>query len=400
MHVMRYTLLYIWWILLGGVMPLYATGGDSVRFSLLTCAPGEQIYELFGHTAIRYQNFSKQVDVVYNYGLFDFDSPHFIWRFVRGETDYQLGVMPYGYFELAYSQRGSAVVEQQLDLNDYEAVRLAELLYKNSLPQNRVYRYNYFYDNCTTRARDRIEEALGGAVFYPPGNEGTTYRGWVHQHTKGYPWADFGISLCLGSEADKELGHRQQMFLPANLQWMFSHATVRGGGEEPVRKLVKHEVELIPSDPAMREGGSAFPLTPMQTALLLLALVALCSWQEWRRRQVWWGIDLLLFTLQGVAGCIITFLFFFSTHPTVGSNWLVIMLNPIPLLYLPVMICRVRKLKKDPYDVANVAVLTLFIAFLPLIPQKISLVIVPLALVLLIRSVLHLAVARCRCRIA
>jgi len=137
-----------------------------------------------------------------------------------------------------------------------------------------------------------------------------------------------------------------------------------------------------------------FPLTPMQTALLLLAVVAGCSVWEWKRRRVMWGMDVLLFLLQGLAGCVIAFLFFFSVHPTVGSNFLLILFNPLPLIGLPWMVICARKGKKCLYDMVNAAILTLFIAFLPLIPQKISLVVVPLALNLLIRSVLHLAVAR------
>lgn len=383
-------------ICLCALWPSVLVGRDSLQFSLLTCAPGQQVYELFGHTAIRCRNFTQGTDWVYNYGMFDFGAPDFVMRFVRGETDYELGVVPFHYFEREYALRGSAVREQVLSLNEYELSRLDNLLRENYLPENRVYRYNYFYDNCTSRARDRIEDALSGRVIYPPGMKGATFRTWVHQYTKNHPWTDFGISLCLGAEADRPINGRSQMFLPDNLRQAMNHATVHGGGDMPVRKLVKSDVEIIPSMADGVEEGSAFPLTPMQTALVTLVLVALCSLWEWKRRRVWWGVDVLLFLIQGLAGCVIAFLFFFSVHPTVGSNWLLIIFNPLPFIGLPWMINCIRKGKKCPYDVANVAVLTLFIVFLPLIPQKISLVVVPLALNLLIRSVLHLAVVRLR----
>lgn len=374
--------------------PLGAVGRDSLQFSLLTCAPGELVYELFGHTAIRCRNFTKGTDLVYNYGMFDFDTPNFVMRFVRGETDYMLGVVPFEYFEREYAFRGSAVKEQVLALEEYETHWLDTLLRDNYLPENRVYRYNYFYDNCTSRARDQIEMALNGDVMYPPGVKGATFRAWVHQYTKNHPWTDFGISLCLGAEADRPISSRLQMFLPDNLRQAMNHATVHGVGEIPVRKLVKSEIEILPSMKDGVEESGAFPLTPMQTALVLLALVVLCSWWEWKHCRVWWGVDVLLFLVQGLAGCLIAFLFFFSVHPTVGSNYLLIIFNPLPLIGLPWMINRIRKGKKCLYDVGNATILTLFIAFLPLIPQKISLVVVPLALNLLIRSVLHLAVAR------
>lgn len=366
---------------------------DSVRFSLLTCSPGEEIYELFGHTAVRYRNITTGEDLVINYGIFDFDTPNFILRFVRGETDYMMGITPFRYFINSYAMRGSSVLEQQLDLTTGEANKLDSLFRVNYLPSNRIYRYNYFYDNCTTRARDRIEEALADSLFYSAIEEGTTYRQWVKRCTEGHPWADFGINLCLGAEADKSLNNRQQMFLPMNLQQAFSQAVVLR--DSVSRNLVFNEAYLL--DPcAENNPQDGLEITPMQTAWTLFLVVLLLSLLEWHRRSVWWGIDLLLFSLQGVAGCLIAFLFFCSVHPTVGSNYLLIILNPLPLFFLPTMLYRIRKGKKDPYDVANLVVLTLFIAFLPVIPQKISLVIVPLALILWIRSLLHLIVVRAK----
>lgn len=379
-------------VLCSAMMSVASLKTDSLRFSLLTCEPGELVYELFGHTAIRCQNFTRGTDIVYNYGMFDFDTPNFIMRFVRGETDYELGVVPFKRFVQQYAWRGSAVIEQELRLDSYEAMRLDSLLKDNYLPENRVYRYNYFYDNCTSRARDRIEDAMGGRVIYPPGVKGATFRGWVRQYTHTHPWADFGIGLCLGAEADRPINGRSQMFLPDNLRQAINHATVHGGSEIPIRKLTKQEKKILPSLKEENENNCSILFTPMSTALCLLTLVLTCCILEWRRKKIWWGIDLLLFALQGLAGCVIAFLFFFSTHPTVGSNYLLIIFNPLPLLALPWMIKRIRKGKKCLYDWINILVLALFIILLPLIPQKISLVVVPLVLNLLIRSILHLVV--------
>ena len=178
---------------------------DSIQFSLLTCAPGNEIYALFGHTAIRYQNFSRGVDLVFNYGMFSFNTPHFVYRFVKGETDYQLGITPYPYFESEYAFRGSSVYQQILNLTYSEKMSLLKLLQDNYLPENRIYRYNYFYDNCTTRARDQIEKSIQGQVVYPSVSWHKTFRGIVHEFTKGSPWDELGIDLCLGAEADKPI---------------------------------------------------------------------------------------------------------------------------------------------------------------------------------------------------
>ena len=190
---------------------------DSVRVSLLTCAPGTEIYELFGHTAIRYENPAEGKDLVFNYGIFSFNTPNFVLRFVKGETDYRLGVVPYSYFEGEYAVRGSSVYQQTLNLTDEEKQKIWDLLEENYRPGNRIYRYNYFYDNCTTRARDKIEDCIDGKVVYPQAEEGVTFRDIVHRCTKGNEWDELGIDLCLGSEADVPIDGRKQMFAPFNM---------------------------------------------------------------------------------------------------------------------------------------------------------------------------------------
>lgn len=363
---------------------------DSVQFSLLTCSPGELIFELFGHTAIRYQNFTTGEDIVYNYGLFDFDSPNFIWRFMRGETDYELGAIPYYYFQQSYLTRGSDVFQQTIRLTPQEAFTLDSLLRDNLRPANKTYRYNYFYDNCTTRARDQIERALKHRIEYPQTDTLTTYRDWVQFCTKGHPWSSFAIDCCLGAEADRPLDLRQQLFLPQNLKKAFEDATVKDSVGNS-QKLVNSALFIVPPQQEAEDKDNDNIFSPTIIMWTAWILILLSSWLEWKRHTLFWGLDLILCGIQGIIGLIITFLFFFSTHPTVGSNYLIILFNPLPLLYLPVMIYKVRKRQKDVYDLANATILTLFLTFLWAIPQKISLVIVPLALILLTRSVLHLA---------
>ena len=133
---------------------------DDTRISVLTCSPGDKAYELFGHTAVRYVNKSKEMDVVFNYGFFDFNSPGFMWRFALGETDYCLGCIPFSYFVPEYEKRGSSVTEQLLDLTPEQEQRLFDALVENCKPENKTFRYNYFYNNCTTKARDKIIEVL------------------------------------------------------------------------------------------------------------------------------------------------------------------------------------------------------------------------------------------------
>lgn len=133
---------------------------DSVRISLLTCAPGEEIYSLFGHTAIRYEEPARGIDRVYNYGLFSFNTPNFTLRFALGNADYRLGVEDYRHFAVEYEYFGRSVWQQTLNLTAEEQQQLITLLEENYRPENRIYRYNFFYDNCATRPRDKVEESL------------------------------------------------------------------------------------------------------------------------------------------------------------------------------------------------------------------------------------------------
>ena len=281
--------------------------------------------------------------------------------------------------------RGSSVYQQELNLTEAEKVKLIQLLQENYLPANRVYRYNYFYDNCTTRARDKIEESIQGKVVYPKNEKIVSYRDILHEFTDGSEWSEFGIDLCLGSEADEPIDERKQMFAP-----FYMLAAARGAmihRTDTVVPLIRKEVKIVD---AILEDEPAFPLSPMTCALLLLACtVLMVGWSVYKGCPclAW---NALMFSLQGLGGCIIAFLFFFSLHPTVGSNWLLILFNPLPLLYLPVMIYRGVKRLKDPYHVYNAVCLTSFMILMPLIPQEFNPTVLPLALNLLLLSLGHL----------
>lgn len=368
-----------------GMLSVRAASLDSVRISLLTCEPGSEIYALFGHSAIRYENPAKQEDWVFNYGMFSFREPNFVMRFVKGETDYQLGVVPFRYFEAEYGMRGSSVYQQELNLTNAEKEKLAGLLFENYLPANRVYRYNYFYDNCTTRARDKIEESIQGKVVYPVSDRVVSYRDILHEFTAGSEWSEFGIDLCLGSEADEPIDERKQMFAP-----FYMLAAARGAvihRTDTMMPFVRKETKIVD---AVLEDEPAFPLSPMACALLLLAVTVIIVGRGLYKGRQCLAWNVVMFLLQGLGGCIIAFLFFFSLHPTVGSNWLLILFNPLPLIYLPWLIGRGIKQQKDPYHVYNAVVLTSFILLMPFLPQEFNLTVLPLALNLLLLSVGHL----------
>lgn len=363
---------------------------DSIRFSLLTCGAGEEIYSLFGHTAIRYENFTRGIDAVFNYGIFSFNTPNFILRFTLGETDYQLGVTSYKQFAYEYTWTGRDVWQQTLNLNAEEKKKLLALLEENYLPQNRIYRYNFFYDNCATRPRDQIERAVQGTLEYADDmtsfQTGISFRDIVHQYTIGHSWARFGIDLCLGSQADKDITRRQMMFAPFYLKDFLAKAQLKNaqGMERP---LVFSEDHIIQSP---QQTSTEETPSPLQTAFLLFTIVTIATAYGIYRRKSLWLLDLLLFLAAGVAGCILAFLASFSQHPAVSPNYLLFLFHPLHLLCLPWMIKRVRKKEKSIYMWANITVLTFFILLWGIIPQEFNLAVLPLALSLWIRSASNL----------
>ena len=363
---------------------------DSIRFSLLTCGAGEEIYSLFGHTAIRYENFTRGIDAVFNYGIFSFNTPNFILRFTLGETDYQLGVTSYKQVAYEYTWTGRDVWQQTLNLNAEEKKKLLALLEENYLPQNRIYRYNFFYDNCATRPRDQIERAVQGTLEYADDmtsfQTGISFRDIVHQYTIGHSWARFGIDLCLGSQADKDITRRQMMFAPFYLKDFLAKAQLKNaqGMERPLVSSEDHIIQS-PQQTSTEEAPS-----PLQTAFLLFTIVTIATAYGIYRRKSLWLLDLLLFLAAGVAGCILAFLASFSQHPAVSPNYLLFLFHPLHLLCLPWMIKRVRKKEKSIYMWANITVLTFFILLWGIIPQEFNLAVLPLALSLWIRSASNL----------
>ena len=361
---------------------------DSITFSLITCAPGgEAIYSLFGHTAIRYQDKVNRTDIVFNYGLFSFNTPNFIWRFVKGETDYALGAPPFNVFIKEYIYYNRKVHEQELNLQPEEKLKLLELLTINAQPQNRIYRYNFFFDNCSTRPRDIIEASIQGKVIYQEINDRYTFRDIMHQSTVGYDWSRFGMDFCLGIDADKPITYREEMFSPIYLIKAFEQAQIVDNNNT-TRPLVSHESVLF--NPQENCLSGSYLITPIRAFLLLFVFIVGATIYGIKRKKSLWWLDILLFASAGIAGCITALLTFFSEHPTVSPNYLIFAFHPLHLLLMPFFVYKEYKGRRSIYHLTNSIVLTLFILLWPVIPQYFNPAVLPLALCLLIRSLNNL----------
>jgi hypothetical protein len=323
--------------------------------------------------------------------MFDFDAPNFIWRFVKGETDYLLGVTSYGHFIEEYRYHNRSVWQQTLNLTMEEKRKLAGFLMENARPENRKYRYNFLYDNCATRPRDKIEECLNGNIHYMRSSDKShTFRNIIHEFASGNEWACFGMDFCLGPKIDRLIDDRQKMFAPLYLMSYMASAVVTDNEKEP-RLLVCGTCTLVEEVEEKEYSVFAgFPFTPLQTFSTLLFIMALVTAFELKKQRLLWWVDWVLFTVYGVGGCIVFFLIFFSEHPAVSPNYLIVVFHPLHILCLPLVIRREIKKKRNLYHVLNFIILTLFILLWGIIPQRIHLAVLPLSVCLWLRSTTNL----------
>ena len=311
---------------------------DSVEVSLLTCSPHEEIYSLYGHAAIRWHQ--KGNDLVFNWGMFSFNKPYFVLRFVFGLTDYELGAYPYDLFWPYYQKWGSSITEQVLNLNNNEKRRLQQLLAENMRPENRIYRYNFFYNNCSTKPRDIIEQCVDGKIVYEDRKDFMpTFREMVRECNRHHLWSKFGNDMLLGVKADQVTTRQEQEFLPMNLMNSFSHAQIYKDGQH--RPLVVDE--RIAVMPGVQVIEPDFCLSPTELAVLLFIISLVISLYEWKSTHIvkWW--DVALMVVQGLAGVVLTVMIF-SQHPTTSLNLNLLLFNPLPLLFIPAVIKGKRRL--------------------------------------------------------
>ena len=307
---------------------------DSIEISLLTCQPRQYVYSLYGHTAIRIQNHctgaGMGADLAVNYGMFSFGKPYFVLRFVFGLTDYEIGIETFDCFRREYEHDRCGVLQQKLNLTGEEKLALLQAIDENYRPENRVYRYNFFYDNCTTRARDIIIRCINGKVDYAKKERDTSFREMIHQYNSRHPWARTGNDMLLGVKADRATTNAEQQFLPWNLSEDFADAVIRNS-DGTQRKLVTETSWAI--RPEVQIVKKEFPLSPTSCAVLLAAVVAALTIADWRRKRISWWFDTVLFLADALAG-IILLAMVFSQHPTVSFNLQILLLNPLWAVFL------------------------------------------------------------------
>lgn len=348
------------------------TVSDNARFTILTCSPGPDLYSLFGHTAIRFEDHQdgRMVDVVYNYGTFDFQTDNFYLKFATGKLPYMLSKANFGLFQSEYLMFGRGIYEQEIILSQAEKQKLYDLLEENYKPENRTYRYDFFYDNCSTRVRDIIVKALQHdaefSYVYP---REITFRQAIQTYLDYQPWSDFGIDLALGLPCDRVIGPTQCMFLPDSLLQEFNYAFA---GDQPI---VHQSVELLPKEYELTKSGMLTPLFVLGVCLIIHLLLGWVALKRWKNPfQI---SDRIVFLVTGLVGLLVVFLWFFTDHQATKWNLNILWANPLLLLFAFV---RNPKFSGWRHHFLNgyLLLLILVVIFWFLIPQKLPVPAIPL----------------------
>lgn len=305
-----------------GVSAWAETLSDSAYISLITCTPGAELYARYGHTALRVCDPSNRIDVVFNYGIFDFNTDHFYWKFVRGETWYELGATPMSWFMREYDAEQRTVYEQVLSLTLEQRDAIWEALVENYQPENRYYLYNFVFDNCATRPFYLITNTIGEPVMSDyTGYTGATYRTAIRHYTGVLSWANAGINLLFGPKSDRPMNSEQRLFLPEQLMHYMQSAHLPDG-----TPLVS-ESAIAPFKEPKTAWYASWPFG-LCVYCVLLCLVSLYDRQ---RRKLSWGVDLTVGIVYALLLILVAFLTFFSCHPLVGFGWRLFI---IPLVHL------------------------------------------------------------------
>ena len=356
----------------------------EAEISLITCSPTDDaVFTLYGHTALRVYDPVLKIDWVYNYGIFDFSSPNFIYRFAKGETDYKLDTSYFSYFLMEYSTRGSTIYEQVLNLLPEEKESLWQALEWNRKPENRVYRYNFFFDNCATRPAVMVENNIKGYISYAPASELPTFRDVINYCTRNHPWITLGCDLVVGLPSDRVMTLQETFFIPDYLKNAFDKAEIIR--EDTTETLVK-QTNILANGILKPDFLILFPPTPFTAFTVLFVLILALSFIEWRRKSYYRFVDVILFLSAGLAGCIIFFLSFFSVHPSMFPNINLLWLHPLHLIGVLFFSVKKWKIVAFWYHFINFAVVMSMCVGWIFIPQHFNMAFIPLIASLLLRS--------------
>lgn len=356
-----------------------------LRISLLTCTPGEELYSTFGHSALRVSDTVSNTDIVYNYGTFNFDEPGFYTKFIRGKLMYFLSTENVPDFQYAYQMENRGITEQVLNLSCSEKVNIVKLLQANLMSENKFYKYDFLFDNCTTRLRDLVENTADSKVdFRPVLTSKASFRDLIYEYLNynDKQWSKLGIDILLGARTDAIMNQRQVMFLPDYLMKSFDNASIG------TRPLVAEKDQLTKVDYSKINKENL--LHPFFIFLCLFVLIAFLSFSKnVSIQKVVFGFDAFLVFVTGFLGVLILFMWFGTDHLMCKDNYN--LLWAWPANFFAAFFIHSRKRWAQIYFLIYAIFLILVLCVWFFLPQHFNVSLIPVILILILRSFIYIS---------
>lgn len=357
---------------------------EQAEISLITCAPGNNAATVYGHTAIRVRDVSHNYDLAFNYGIYDFDAPNFLYRFASGETDYLLAAYKFDAFIQGYKRGKRSIYEQVLNLSAEEKQKIFDFLIWNAKPENRVYRYNFFFDNCATRVRDVLADNIDGGLSFQEENwSRKTLRQLVDDDHGKLLWLTFGIDFVVSSKSDRVATFYEEMFLPDYLMSHFQDAI-----------KIKENIPLIKHSHAIYEAPvSEFKslkfISPFIVFSILTLLIIWFSFKQFKTGQMKLRLDYWVYGFNGFVGVVIAWFALFSEHPAMSPNYNLLWAVPLNFVFVLALIVKKWRSGLEYYHVFISVCMLLFICLNVFLPQQFHPVYYLLVLMVLSRALFH-----------
>lgn len=354
-----------------GSLTVYPCG---LQISILTCGPGADLYSIYGHSAIRILDSCQQTDIVYNYGTFSFSDPDFYLKFTRGKLDYYLGTESFPGFMAQYQEEGRRVDEQILLLSAEEAIQVRDFLVNNALPANRNYRYDFLFDNCSTRIRDIFSNLFKDQFVYGIAmqDDSISFRTLLNHYERNLHWERVGINLLMSDIVDRSMKSDESMFLPDYLQKGFATARLNG------RFIVGSEKNLLPNrwEPHASGNEPLFFFLVFAAAYFLLGRLKTL-------KSVMIYLDSALFLTAGLLGLLMLFMWFGTDHKVCAWNRNLFWAFPLHLIFAGMLSFKSDKVSTYARSASWLITLSLIYQFFA--QQKFDIEILPLILIIWLR---------------
>lgn len=290
---------------------------NKAKISVLTIGPGISLNDAFGHSAFRINDPVKGLDLVFNYGVYDFEAPNFYLKFAQGKLNYLLGLNYYEDFYHAYITQNRSIQEQILNLSEAEKQKLYDYLLNNYKPENRGYLYDFFFDNCATKIKDVTQIALNNDVEFnvPKNFKPETFRSLIYKNVNKNTWGSLGIDLALGSVIDQKATPEDYMFLPENIYTFFKQATINPDN----RALVKTEKTLFSKKE--KPITHSFFTSPLFIFGLIGLFIIYKTYSDFKKQTRTKWLDVALFVFTGLIGIGLLLLWFATDHKATHQNY-------------------------------------------------------------------------------